>query len=155
MIHSVTSCIMSCYIIRDHARSCLHITYATCNSHTHMTCQCQHTYNTWYNDTALRDDMTLHPTPITRFRSFRTQPFDNLSAAVTLPIKQPLEKLVLGFWATQPSEKVLWGQILWWELGVHDISYDDAASHSAASAPRRRSSSSRIKECCYYYYYDY
>ena len=30
----------------------------------------------------------VHPIPITRFRSFRTQPLDNLSAAVKLPIKQ-------------------------------------------------------------------
>ena len=30
----------------------------------------------------------LHPIPITRFRSFRTQPLGNLSAAVKLPIRQ-------------------------------------------------------------------
>ena len=29
----------------------------------------------------------LHPIPVTRFRSFRTQPLANLSAAVKLPIK--------------------------------------------------------------------
>ena len=53
----------------------------------------------------------LHPIPITRFRSFRTQPLESLSAAVKLPITK-------GFWATQPLDKILWGKISRWELGV-------------------------------------
>ena len=56
-------------------------------------------------------EIRLHPIPITRFRSFRTQPLESLSAAVKLPIKQ-------GFWATQPSATSLVREILWWELGV-------------------------------------
>ena len=43
------------------------------------------------------DRNIVHPILITRFRSFRTQPLENLSAAVKLPIKK-------GFWATQPLE---------------------------------------------------
>ena len=43
-------------------------------------------------------DAVVHPIPITRFRFFRTQPLENLSAAVKLPIKK-------GFRATQPLEK--------------------------------------------------
>ena len=35
------------------------------------------------------DGNSIHPIPITRFRSFRTQPLDNhLNAAVKVPIKQ-------------------------------------------------------------------
>ena len=40
----------------------------------------------------------LHPIPITRFRSFRTQPLENLRAAVKLPIKKSV-------WATQHLDK--------------------------------------------------
>ena len=32
--------------------------------------------------------IAVHPIPITRFRSFRTQPLEHLSAAVKLPIKK-------------------------------------------------------------------
>ena len=41
----------------------------------------------------------LHPIPITRFRSFRTQPLENVSAAVKLPINKK------GFWHPNPSDK--------------------------------------------------
>ena len=37
---------------------------------------------------ALVQALALYPIPITRFRSFRIQPLENLSATVKLPIKQ-------------------------------------------------------------------
>ena len=54
---------------------------------------------------------TLHPVRNPRFVSFRTQPLENLSAAVKLPIKK-------GFWATQPLEQILVAEFLLCELGV-------------------------------------
>ena len=53
----------------------------------------------------------LHPVRNPRFGSFRTQPLENLSAAVKLPIKT-------SFWATQPLEQILVREILLCELGV-------------------------------------
>ena len=53
----------------------------------------------------------VHPVRNPRFGSFRTQPLENLSAAVKLPIKN-------GFWATQPLDKTLVAEILVCELGV-------------------------------------
>ena len=64
----------------------------------------------------------VHPIPIIRFRLFRTQPLENLSAAVKLPQKK-------SFWATQPLAKILWGKILWWELGVVTSPYDQSRVH--------------------------
>ena len=55
--------------------------------------------------------ITLHPVRNPRFASFRTQPLENLSAAVKLPIKK-------GFWATQPLEQILDSEFLLCELGV-------------------------------------
>ena len=56
----------------------------------------------------------VHPIPITRFRSFRTQPLENLSAAA--PPSNYLSNKC--FWATQPLAQVSRRKILWWELGV-------------------------------------
>ena len=53
----------------------------------------------------------VHPVRNPRFASFRTQPFENLGAAVKLPIKK-------GFWATQPLEQILVAEFLLCELGV-------------------------------------
>ena len=53
----------------------------------------------------------VHPVRNPRFGSFRTQPLENLSAAVKLPIKK-------GFWATQPLEQILDSEFLLCELGV-------------------------------------
>ena len=63
---------------------------------------------------ATPDMSNLHQIPITRFRSFRTQPLENLSAAVKLPIKK-------GFWATQPLEQILDSEFLLCELGVQPL----------------------------------
>ena len=53
----------------------------------------------------------LHPVRDPRFASFRTQPLENLSAAVKLPSKN-------DFWATQPLEQILDSEFLLCELGV-------------------------------------
>ena len=55
----------------------------------------------------------LHPIPITTFRSFQTQPLENLSAAVKLPIKQRfLDNPTLG--KSLVRENIVMGT----ELGV-------------------------------------
>ena len=56
--------------------------------------------------------MYTHPVRNPRFASFRTQPLENLSAAVKLPVKK-------GLWATQPLEQILVAEFLLCELGVH------------------------------------
>ena len=58
-------------------------------------CMCMYVYiyiyiymYTYTVRTSRRRSAPVHPIPITRFRSFRTQPLENLSAAVKLPIKK-------------------------------------------------------------------
>ena len=57
---------------------------------------------------------TLHQIPITNSGMFGPNPWNILAPPSNYLFKK-------GFWATQPLEKVLWGKILWWELGVYYI----------------------------------
>ena len=61
--------------------------------------------NIWNGLECKRCISCVHPIPITRFRSFRTQPLESLSAAIKLPIKIQTVR-------TQSLEQILRGKIL-------------------------------------------
>ena len=60
----------------------------------------------------------VHPVCILRFRSFRTQPLEIISADSDF-VCYNLSKI--GAWATQPLDKILVAEILLCELGVSAI----------------------------------